>query len=94
MNREIAGFESTDKIIGTAKMFAGLDPTTIWALLAISLFAYVVWKTKQEIKSDEAWRGVQERRLQGDAVDAELLRRLTEEVLAMKLMITKFLIKE
>lgn len=88
------GFDSAEKVVVTAKLFAGLDSCTIWAMLALSCLVYIFWSKREELKNSEAWRGIRERQLISDAADTEVLRHLTEEVVAVKMLITKYLIKE
>ena len=53
------GFESVDKVIGSAEKFGALSAAAIWALIAISLAIYLYrWKkmeAAETLKRLEAW---------------------------------------
>lgn len=80
--------------VASAKLLGGLDSCTIWALLSLCLIAYVAWKTKRELDNNEKWRLIREKQIEGEAAQTEVLRQLTSQFLEMKMLLTKFIVKE
>lgn len=82
------------KLIDSAHSLAGLNSGDIWALMSVILFGYIYWTKKQEIISNKGWQEIREKQIASEAAQTEVLKRLTEEVVSLKMIITKFLIKE
>jgi hypothetical protein len=83
-----------DKLIESAHSLAGLNSGDIWALMSVLLFGYIYWTKKQEILSNKGWQDIREKQIASEAAQTEVMKRLTEEIVALKMIITKFLIKE
>lgn len=82
------------KIIENAHSLAELNSGDIWALMSILLFGYIYWTKKQEIQSSKGWQEIREKQIASEAAQTEVMKRMTEEIVSMKMLITKYLIKE
>lgn len=79
-----------DKIIEAAQKLGGLTPAAIFALGNVLQGAYI-YKT---LKEGEAWRGIREKQIASETMQSEVLKQLITEVAGLKMMFTKYLLKE
>lgn len=88
------GFSSFNKIVGSAKVLSGLDSASIWALITALLVIYFIWTRKKEVENAKEWRLIREKQIASEVAQTEVLKQMTTEIVSLKMMITKFLLKE
>ena len=98
---ELHVFGPVNKAVETAKLLGGLDSCTIWALIAGGLIAKEVWTTRKEIEikkqeqeTQKGWQDIRNRQIASETAQTEVMKHMTEEIVGMKMLITKYLIKE
>lgn len=92
MNGEVFG--PVNQGIETANSMAEMSSCAIWAALALFMFLYLVWKTRSEIITSGKWRVIREQQIASETAQTEVLRRQTEEIVSMKMMLTKLTTRE
>lgn len=92
MNDQVYG--PVNRAVESAHLLAGLDSCSIWALLSLILVGYIGWDRNKQFKNNEAWRIIREGQIASEATQTKVLERLTEEIVGLKMLITKFLVKE
>lgn len=92
MNEQVYG--PLNQTVGFARVLSGLDSCTIWALIAFCSLLYIWWDRNKQFKINDAWRLIREQQIASEAAQTEVLKRQTEEIVSMKMLITKFLVKE
>lgn len=80
--------------VASAKLLGGLDSCTIWALFSLCLIGERAWKERKDIENNDKWRLIREGQIASEVAQTEVLRRQTEEIVGMKLMLTKLTVKE
>lgn len=91
---EHVGFESVDKAVQSAHTLSGLDTCTLWALIAMGLLIYEWWRARKEFESQTEWRNIREKQIASEVAQTEVMKGMIQELSSMKMMLTKYLLKE
>lgn len=80
--------------IEASNSLAGMSSCAIWAGLSLLEFLLICWALRKHFKSNDDWRKIREQQIASEAAQTEVLKRQTEEIVSLKMIITKFLVKE
>lgn len=89
-----AVYGPVNKAVASAHLLSGMDSCSIWALIAMMLIAYVAWIKRMDYKNNDAWRLIREKQIASEAAQTEVMKHMTDEIVGMKMLITKYLLKE
>lgn len=87
-------FDSVDKLTHSANGLGMMTPAAIWAFVALILMAYVWWSKKRELESNKEWQKIRNDQIASETSQTEVLKQVVNELVNMKMLITKYLLKE
>ena len=87
-------FGPVNQAVQSAKLLSGLDSCTIYALISFLSLGYIAWSKKKEMDNNQGWQDIRNKQIASEVSQTEVMKQLVTEVANMKMMLTKYLIKD
>lgn len=81
------GFHTFHRAVESAKELGGLDPSAIWALMAICLLIYLWYARNEREKADEEWRRIREEEVKADLELSLSVRKMVDILMKQQVII-------
>ena len=87
----IADILPLNKIIQMLREWTACD---IWAMISFGLISKEVWRMKKEYENQTGWRKIRENQIASEVSQTDAMKHMTDEIVGLKMLVTKYLIKE